>query len=914
MLIASAAAYAVPGAFSPLIVNLRLLFILTMFLTGLVLKEEDVSAIRTNPLPVGIGVALQFLIMPLSSFVIARLLPLGASDQIGLILTGSVPGAMASNAITYLAGGDVAYSVAMTVTSTAVSPVVTPAFVNWLAGTSITLNMLAMMSDIFVTVVAPVAAGFALRYFFTGQVRQVEPVVNAGTVLSITGIVAAVTAQNSGRIMTVGAVLILGVVLLNASGYILGFLGARIAGLSSRQQLTVAIEVGMQNGGLSTILANRYFSPDAALAGSFYTVWCVLTGAMLSPIRRSLMAGADEMEEIDPPNPGPVKAVIRTDPPAGQPRPAPRSGDRQAERPIERPAERFNGRQPERFPHDDPRPPRRQDDQSRDEFGDDDEKKPGRKPAGLPGSPLILDRSQHTISRKAISAEAQKVLYRLRSAGYRAFLVGGSVRDMLLNRKPKDFDVATDASPRQVAKLFRNARVIGRRFRVVHVRYSHDTVIEVATFRAPPRPEQPEEAELQNDEFAGDEAQEFLADNVNAAAPIGDDLTDEQTESDALKIVADATQQESEESEDDEDDEDDGQPDAPVPGRPSTGARQTRDAEAVNPLLQWDDNVFGTAEEDAFRRDLTINGLFYDIDTFSVIDYVGGLEDLKKRVIRTIGDPNVRFLEDPVRMIRAIRHASRVGFDFETNTWDAIKVHHEQIKNCSRARVLEEFLRELSRGSSYASLALLEKAGLLHDILPPLADHLGPCPGEAVLQKRAWKRFEEADKKYQAGEMPEELAYTVAVAPYNDDLVDEICQPGYDTKGLPQALTLAGERIGEINRRLAVPRRLGIPAVNVYLNFMLLRRGIGTGKINARLVGNPQRLEQCHGFYVIDALARGESPLALEQIHNLPRQKKKSNRGGKRRGGKRPGPKTNGDGPSSPPGQPGSGPADDGGA
>lgn len=831
VILGSAAAFAVPELVLPAAPLLRGLFIATMFCTGMVLHESELNEIRRNPWPVAGGVSLQFLIMPLAAFAISRLLPLEPIDQLGLILAGAVPGAMASNTITYLAGGDVAFSVAMTVVSTALAPVLTPLLTGFYSGTAVSLDTGSMMFDIFLTVVLPVAAGYTLRYFFTEQVVQIEPVLASASVFSITGIIAIVTAQNAGRIVSVGAMVVLAVILVNGTGYLLGYLGARLGGLDRRRRLTVAIEIGMQNAGLSTVLASRYISPEAALAGSFYTVWCVITGSLLSPFRREAAADRQIAE---------LAATAQ-------------------EKPV------------------------RMSDTPEDDNGSTAQPAGPRRPINLPGNPVILERSEHPVSRKSISPEAQKVLYRLRSEGYRAFLVGGSVRDLLLGRKPKDFDVATDASPRQVARLFRNARVIGRRFRVVHVRFGRDTVIEVATFRATPKPGQGDDEQQVAEEFAGDEADEFMHDNAMASAPIGDDLDDEPTETDALRIVAEAAHadEEDDDTEDESNVEDHSTAVQERRPRPSLPHRETGE----NPHLQWDDNVFGTAEEDAFRRDLSINGLFYDIDSFCVIDYVGGLDDLRHRLIRTIGDPNVRFLEDPVRMIRAIRHAARVGFRIEDNTWEAIKIHHEQIKNCSRARVLEEFLRELSRGSSHASLTLLEKTGLLRDILPPLADALGPCPGENDHQKRAWRRFEVADQCYQRGELPEELAYTVAVAPYNDDLVDAISSPDFDVGRLPGVLTQAGERIGEINRRLAVPRRLGIPAVNIYLNFMLLRRGLGTGRMNARLVTSPQRMQQSYPFYAIDALARGEQPRTIEDFLNMPRQKKRgSNR---RRPGRR---------------------------
>src|SRR6187549_750622 len=198
------------------------------------------------------------------------------------------------------------------------------------------------------------------------------------------------------------------------------------------------------------------------------------------------------------------------------------------------------------------------------------------------GEPKIVPRSEHVLSRKLIDPEALKVLYRLRQYNYTAYLVGGSVRDLLLGRRPKDFDIGTSAHPYQIKKLFRNCWIIGRRFRLAHVRFGQN-VIEVATFRRQVEP-----------------GEEVVQDGV------------------------------------------------PAPD-PSTleGAQ-----------LIHHDNTFGTPEEDAFRRDFTINALAYDIATFSIIDYVGGLDDLRAGIVRSIGDPDVRINEDPVRMIRAIAIAA----------------------------------------------------------------------------------------------------------------------------------------------------------------------------------------------------------------------------------------------------------------
>ncbi len=250
-----------------------------------------------------------------------------------------------------------------------------------------------------------------------------------------------------------------------------------------------------------------------------------------------------------------------------------------------------------------------------------------------PPAPTIRTRDEHRISRRDIDPDALKVLYRLARSGHTAYLVGGGVRDLLLGRHPKDFDVGTDARPRQVKKLFRNCFLIGRRFRLAHIKYG-DHVIETSTFRRAPEP-------------------------------------------------ADA-------------DED------------ATG------------LLQRSDNTFGPPEEDARRRDFTINGLFYDIETFSVIDYVGGLDDLSAGLVRAIGDPDIRFCEDPVRMIRAVRFASRLGFRIEDRTFAAIERHGEKIQQAAPARMFEEIQRLFAFSSVEPAFRLLRESGLLAFVFPEL--------------------------------------------------------------------------------------------------------------------------------------------------------------------------------------------------
>jgi poly(A) polymerase len=246
--------------------------------------------------------------------------------------------------------------------------------------------------------------------------------------------------------------------------------------------------------------------------------------------------------------------------------------------------------------------------------------------------PRILPRSDHPISRKRISKNATKVLYRLHNAGYRAYLVGGSVRDLLIGRQPKDFDVGTDAKPNEVRRLFSNSRIIGRRFRLVHVYFHEGDTVEVSTFRRNPEPDE-------------------------QAAPPGE-------------------------------------------------------------LLITSDNTYGSPREDAFRRDFTMNALFYNIADYSVIDYVEGISDLERKLVRTIGDPDVRFREDPVRMLRACEFAGRLGFGIEGRTQEAIHRHRKELDKASPARVTEEIAQLLRCGHAGAAMQWMLDLGLLEVLLP----------------------------------------------------------------------------------------------------------------------------------------------------------------------------------------------------
>jgi poly(A) polymerase len=264
--------------------------------------------------------------------------------------------------------------------------------------------------------------------------------------------------------------------------------------------------------------------------------------------------------------------------------------------------------------------------------------------------PVVVSRSEHSISRKQIDPDALKVLYRLHQNDYVAYLVGGSVRDLLLGRRPKDFDIGTSAHPYQVKRLFRNCWIIGRRFRLAHVRFGPKN-IEVATFRRQVS------------------AQELAAAEESAAIPLGS---------------------------------------------PAAEAADEQDR------LLHRDNTFGTPEEDAFRRDFTVNALFYDIATFSIIDYTGGLRDLRDRIIRCIGDPEERFQEDPVRMLRAVAMAARLEFQIDPPIDDAIAVHRGDIARSAPARLMEELYKLLRSGSAEVAFRMLADRQLLDPIAPEL--------------------------------------------------------------------------------------------------------------------------------------------------------------------------------------------------
>ncbi len=272
--------------------------------------------------------------------------------------------------------------------------------------------------------------------------------------------------------------------------------------------------------------------------------------------------------------------------------------------------------------------------------------------------PRVIPRAEHTLSRRDVDPDALKVLYRLRQGDHVAYLVGGSVRDLLLGRRPKDFDIGTSAHPYQVKKLFRNCWIIGRRFRLAHVKFG-SKVIEVATFRRQVQP-----------------GEEIAQDGV----PVHVTHAEEQ-------------------------------PAPPTRAAAAAPPRRDRDEQLLHR-----DNTFGTPEEDAFRRDFTINALFYDIATFSIIDYTDGMADLRAGLVRCIGDPEARFKEDPVRMLRAVALAARLDFKIDPPIMAAIREHRHEIARSSPPRLLEEYYKILRAGSAEKTFRGLASAGLLEPI------------------------------------------------------------------------------------------------------------------------------------------------------------------------------------------------------
>ncbi len=388
--------------------------------------------------------------------------------------------------------------------------------------------------------------------------------------------------------------------------------------------------------------------------------------------------------------------------------------------------------------------------------------------------PFILPRADHGISRANISPNALKVLYRLKDAGYEAYLVGGSVRDLLLGREPKDFDVATSAHPEQVEELFRNCRLIGRRFRLAHVRFG-DEIIEVATFRASGAPDTSEEAALAHGE---------------------------------------------------------------------TGR-----------ILR--DNIYGTVDQDAGRRDFRVNALYYDIRDFSVHDFVGGLQDLREGVVRLIGDPEMRYREDPVRMLRAVRFAVKLGFRIHPTSEAPIARLGPLLADIPPARMFEEILKLFMYGFGEQAFVALRHQGLFAQLFPRTEAALAAEP-EGPAHAFIAKALASTDSRVQQ-DMPVTPAFLFAALLWEP--VRQIAK-ALEADGIhpSEALRRASfEVVEEQVKRVALPRRFSTPMIEIFQ--MQPRFTQRNGKRPQRLLTHP-RFRAAYDFLVLRAQA-GEAEQEL---------------------------------------------------
>lgn len=382
-----------------------------------------------------------------------------------------------------------------------------------------------------------------------------------------------------------------------------------------------------------------------------------------------------------------------------------------------------------------------------------------------------IPRSEHTISRSNISEYALKVLYRLSKAGYEAYLVGGGVRDLLLGREPKDFDVATDARPEEINRLFRNCRLIGRRFRLAHIHFGRE-IIEVATFRA-----------------GHDEEN-------------GDALT-----SDSGMLMR--------------------------------------------------DNVYGSLEDDAWRRDFTVNALYYDIRDFSVVDYTGGVPDLKAGLLRMIGDPDKRFREDPVRMLRAVRFAAKLGFRIEPRCEAAIRELGYLLEEVPAARLFDETLKMFLAGSAVQSYELLRHYDLFKHLFPDTDDCLAE-EEEHFPHTLIVHALENTDRRVDDGQpvTPAFLYAALLWEPVRREYL-QLCD-----EGVPpiQAMQQAGDAI--ISRQVEwvmVPKRFSLQSREIWEWQERLKRNNGRRALT--LVGQP-RFRAAYDFLLLRARC-GEAPQEL---------------------------------------------------
>ena len=412
----------------------------------------------------------------------------------------------------------------------------------------------------------------------------------------------------------------------------------------------------------------------------------------------------------------------------------------------------------------------------------------------------VIPRPEHPISRVNISPNALKVLYRLKDSGYEAHLVGGGVRDLLLGREPKDFDIATDAHPEDVRRLFRNCRLIGRRFRLAHVMFGRE-IIEVATFRA-------------LHEAGADKSVQHIDDEG--------------------RIVR--------------------------------------------------DNVYGDIEGDAFRRDFSVNALYYNIADYSIIDYTGGMADIEAGLLRIIGDPDIRYREDPVRMLRAVRFATKLGFRLEAATEAPIRQLAALLGDIPPARLFDEMLKLFMSGKALANFEMLRQYNLFGQLFPLTEQSLGR--EDNYFQALVSQGMKNTDARIEQ-DKPVTPAFLFAVFLWQP-VQERAAQLEAEGQHPAQALQHAGSQIiAEQARVMATPRRFSLPMREIWM--LQLRLETRGGRRSKRVLSHP-RFRAAYDFLLLRAEA-GEVPVETgdwwtayqqenpqEQVQTTTRRRPRQNR------------------------------------
>jgi poly(A) polymerase len=377
-------------------------------------------------------------------------------------------------------------------------------------------------------------------------------------------------------------------------------------------------------------------------------------------------------------------------------------------------------------------------------------------------APRIIARADHNVSRSNISGNALRVLYRLKEAGFQAFLVGGCVRDVMLGRHPKDFDVATNALPDEVRALFRNCRLVGRRFRLAHVVYGRD-VIEVATFRAASAPLPSEEPVPQADPEEG-EAPEL----------------DEESELD-------------DEAE-------------------FNGIDHERVLDTHGRLLR--DNVYGSIEEDVWRRDFTVNALYYNIADFTLWDYVGGAEDISAHRLRLIGDPETRYREDPVRMLRAARFEAKLGFALEPSTAAPIGPLRTLLTGVPAARLFDETMKLFLTGHGERSLQVLRERQLLEVLFPAVERYLAAHP-DGLIERLLRQGLRNTDERV-AADKPVTPTFLFALLLYGPIAQAIESLPPQRWHEIGAIVEACDRALRAASTRVTIPRRVALGVREMY--------------------------------------------------------------------------------------------------